>query len=315
MTLGAVDAAAIADQFGLGSDAVLSGPTARGELGQVWRLATERGTWAVKEHFEPQPAAEAEAHAAFQDLVRAAGVPAPAVVRTPSGDVIVPLGSSTARVYEWVDLRDADTNLDPLLVGAAVAAIHRVRAHSSEAVHRWYTEPVGATSWDELVQRSRAARAPFAEQLAVACDELVASERLLESPAALQICHCDLFADNLRSTTAGDVCIIDWENCGSADPSQELAVVLFEFGRDTTTRARALYEAYIDSGGPGRVTGRGSFSMAIAQLGHIGERACRHWLDATQTGARRAHSVEQIEEFLGAVISPALIDCLLDAIH
>jgi thiamine kinase-like enzyme len=38
----------------------------------------------------------------------------------------------------------------------------------------------------------------------------------------LQVCHCDLWADNVVGTPTGGVCVIDRENCGPADPSQEL---------------------------------------------------------------------------------------------
>ena len=83
------------------------------------------------------------------------------------------------------------------------------------------------------------------------------------------------------------MCVIDWENCGLADPSQELALVLFEFGLGNPERARALYGAYLDAGGPGRIDRRGNFSMLIAQLGHIGEDACERWLDPGESEAER----------------------------
>jgi hypothetical protein len=51
--------------------------------------------------------------------------------------------------------------------------------------------------------------------------------------------------------------------------------------------------------------------MAIAQLGHLGERACRLWLDLTHD---RARSTARVEEFLGEPITRQLIDRLLNAI-
>ena len=38
--------------------------------------------------------------------------------------------------------------------------------------------------------------------------------------------------------------MIDWENTGLADTSQELGLVLFEFGCGEPERARALYGSY-----------------------------------------------------------------------
>ena len=54
------DAAAIGDVFELGPNPVLTGPVARGEVGQVWKLTSEGAAWAVKEAFEPPHLTEAE---------------------------------------------------------------------------------------------------------------------------------------------------------------------------------------------------------------------------------------------------------------
>ncbi|HEX3088645.1 MAG TPA: phosphotransferase, partial [Ilumatobacteraceae bacterium] len=143
----------IADVYGLGNDPVLSGPVARGEVGQVWRLTTSRGSWAVKEPFEPPPPAEVDDDAAFQDVVAATGVSMPSVVRTQAGDVLVDVGSAAVRVYGWVDLLERDPWLDPATVGRIVASIHRVRYHGENPVDPWYTDPIGGERWDELIVR------------------------------------------------------------------------------------------------------------------------------------------------------------------
>lgn len=70
---------------------------------------------------------------------------------------------------------------------------------------------------------------PFAGRLADLLDELVPPESWIEPPQMLQTCHRGLWADNVLPTSDGGVCIIDWENSGSADPSQELGCVLLEF--------------------------------------------------------------------------------------
>jgi Ser/Thr protein kinase RdoA (MazF antagonist) len=306
--------AALVRHYSLGNDAILTGPVARGEQGQVWRLTTALGAWAVKELFVEQTPATARADAEFQDAVRAAGVPMPRVVRAADGDVLLDLDSDLVRVYEWVDLEEPDVELDPAEVGRIVAVLHRVRVSSSGPVDPWHTDPVGNDRWDELVPAITAAGAPFAGDLAAFRDELVALEELLEPPRDLQTCHCDLWADNVRKTPTGDLCVIDWENCGPADRSQELGMVLFEFGRDHAARARTLYGAYVDAGGTGRIDRRGNFSMAIAQLGHIAEADCERWLDPSFSSADRARSVARFDEFTSRPLTRAVIDALLDAI-
>jgi thiamine kinase-like enzyme len=174
-------------------------------------------------------------------------------------------------------------------------------------------DPVGADGWDELFRTLAEAKAPFARELRENRDELVALEELLEAPKNLQTCHRDLWADNVRSTPTGQLCVIDWENSGLADPSQEFCLVLSEFGYDNAERARTLWHAYLDAGGPGRIGRRADFSMVIAQIGHIGELACRGWLEATSE-VERDREAGRVAEFISRGLTLAIIDELLDAV-
>jgi Ser/Thr protein kinase RdoA (MazF antagonist) len=304
---------AIASVFGLDGEAVIEGPVARGEVGQVWRLTTPGGVFAVKEPFEPPSADEVDDDAAFQDLARAAGVPMPPVVRSADGRALVRVGERQVRLYGWVDLLPVDRALDPLAVGEVVAEIHRVVYHGSNGVDPWYTQPVGQERWDALIAQLAGAGAPFADRLAARRDELVALERLIDRPSVVQTCHRDLFADNVLATPGGGVCVIDWENSGLADPSQELALVLFDFAGTDHDRARALIEAYRANGGPGVIDRPQSFSMVIAQIGHIGELSCRRWLDPTRL-AERERNEGRIDEFLDDGIGLGVVESLLDAV-
>ena len=90
--------------------------------------------------------------------------------------------------------------------------------------------------------------------------------------------------------------------------------VLFEFGGESAHRARALSEAYVEAGGPGRVDRPGHFSMAIAQLGHIGEMACTTWLDPDEPTGERERAIGRAAEFTQTGLTRATIDALLDAL-
>lgn len=311
-----MDAAAIADRFALGTGAALSGgPVARGKQGEVWRLDTADGRWAVKVPFRLEDEKALRPAAEFQEAACAAGVPAPRIRRSTEGDLFAVVDGVQLRVYEWVDLGAPDPLLDPELVGAAVAATHQVpgaeRTAPVDDIDRWYFDAVGAPRWDELIAELHAEGAPFAGRLAAVRDELVGLESWLAPPAALRTCHRDLMADNLVATAAGGVCIIDWENSGPADPGQELAVALFEFGRTDPGRARALANAYADAGGPGRVTCRGDFSMLIAVLGHIAEIAATEWLRPDHDSRGRSHSEAWIAEMLDDQHTRERLDRLL----
>jgi aminoglycoside phosphotransferase (APT) family kinase protein len=313
-----VDGTEIARRFGLGGRARLSdGPVARGKQGLVWRLDTADGHWAVKAPLIPSSEDAVRLTTGFQEAAKVAGVPTPAVRRTVDGHVFADLGGTRVRVYEWVDLLPPDPGLDPALVGPVVAAVHQVPVTHVGPVDPWFQEPVGAGRWDELVDQLLQAGAPFADRLAGLRDELVALESWIEPPDVVSACHRDLWADNVLPTAAGGLCVLDWDNSGLADPSQELGYVLFEFARGDHGRARALRDAYRDAGGPGRVVRRGHFTMLIAQLGHITEIAATDWLEPNLRSPDRAgseawisevfddpHTRERLDDLLAAVATP-----------
>ena len=305
---------AIAAAFGLGGARSLTGPVARGVLGQVWRLETERGVWAVKETFEPLDEREAAEAAAFQEAATLAGVPTPRVVRTLAGEVMLERAGGQVRVYEWVELGKEDPLVDPGAVGCLLAAIHRLGFQGTNPLDPWYTDPVGAPRWYELADAMIGAGGPCAEELAAQCEELIALEGLLEPPRDLATCHRDLWACNVLPAPGGGLCVIDWDNCGLADPSQELATALFEFGAGDPARIRELYRSYAGAGGPGRVSRRGDFSMAIAQIGHIGEMGIAAWLAPGAPAGERDVWVPRIEEFVTLMLTRAQIDGILAAL-
>ncbi len=308
-----MDGSEVARQFALGGGARLSGgPVARGKQGVVWRLDTANGSWAVKVALNESSEEEARLSAGFQEAAYLAGVPTPQIRRTTDGCVFADVGGRLVRVYEWVDLEAPDTGLDPALVGTVVARIHGVEINDPRPLHPWYYQPVGAGRWDEVVEQAWAGGAPFAGRLAELRDELVALESWIEPPGAVRTCHRDLWADNVLPTAGGGLCVIDWENSGSANPSQELACVLFEFGRSDPGRARALIAAYQDAGGPGHVDRPGHFSMLIAQLGHITEMAAMDWLQPNPRSPDRADSTAWIGEVLDDPHTRSRLRDLLD---
>ena len=130
-----------------------------------------------------------------------------------------------------------------------------------------------------LLKASRAAGAPYVDRLAEQLPHLVEVESILAPMQPKQVCHLDLWADNLRRTSDGGLCVIDFDNCGPADPSRELAMVLVEF----------------------------------AELHHIGHRHLTMWL-ATKDPEARARSLAGIEEFLGQPLRMDDVDRLVAAV-
>jgi Ser/Thr protein kinase RdoA (MazF antagonist) len=284
-------AAQVADRFDLGPDARLEVEAARGEQGQVRRLVTAAGTFAVKESFAAVDADEAQRTAEFQAACHDAGAACPRPLPDVDGRFLAQIGGLPIRVQTWVDVHDPYPMLDPALVGAALARLHRVTVPAQTGPHWWGTDPVGATEWRALVKAAKGAGAPFAPRLGALVPDLLAMEELLTPMAGVQWCHLDLWADNLRGTPDGGVCAIDFDNAGPGDPSRELAMVLFEFARSGADRVQALLAAYQAEGGPGRVTRAEDFGLTIAQLHHIGRYQVLGWLHARDPEARaRAHA-------------------------
>ena len=289
---------------------------ARGEQGRVWRLVTGAGIFAVKDLVVRQLPADAAADVGYQEAVlatRTLQIPRP--VRTAAGDVLLDVAGHQVRVYEWVDLLPTDTALEPALIGATLAAVHRIRHEPAGPLHWWYTDPVGAERWTLLLAAAKAAQAPFVEALELEIPHLLRLEALLETPRNLQNCHRDLWADNILPTPGGGVCVIDWENCGLADPAQEIPMVLLDFGVGDPLRTAELYRSYEDAGGPARIRGLAAFTMVIAQFGHFWEAAVEHYLRPHAADEDRAHSLERIAELLTMPLRVKHLEQMLDIIE
>jgi Ser/Thr protein kinase RdoA (MazF antagonist) len=305
----------VARTFGLGPRVASMQLAGRGEQGQVWRLDTDRGPVAVKELLVRQDEQDAEASVRFQEAVLAAGtVAVPRPIRTSSGRALAQVGPHQVRAYGWVDLLPVDQTLDPVLVGATLAAVHQVHPAPARPLHPWYTEPVGAERWERLLQDAREAGAPFAAGLAEEIPTLLQLEALMEAPRMLQNCHRDLWADNMLPMPGGGVCVIDWESCGLEDPAQELPMVLLDFAVGDAGRLHDLYDAYVDAGGPGRLHGRGDFTMVIAQFGHFWESAVAAYTTPGAAEQTRAHSLGRVEMLLAQPLRPYHLDEVLDTV-
>jgi Ser/Thr protein kinase RdoA (MazF antagonist) len=303
----------LAERFALGAGAMLEGPVARGQLGQVWRLWTDVGRFAVKEWFAGADAEVAGRDAEFSELARTAGVFTPAVIRTTAGEVTAHIDGTTVRVSEWVDLRPRTRSLDPAEVGATVARLHTVGQPAPGPVDRWFSEGFGPVPWCALLEHLVDEGAPFVDDLAPLVGPLIEAESVMEQHEAPILCHRDLWADNVLPTADGRICVIDFENLGPADPSQELAMVLFEFTAHDADRARALHEAYVDAGGPARVTRPGHFTMLLAMQAHISHLAASRWV-GEKDRVERLRLEGWFREMLEDPVTLPQIEAILDAI-
>lgn len=301
--IAATSADTLAGRYGLGDRPRLEGPVARGQLGQVWRLTTTGGSYAVKEWFAGPDLEATRLDAEFSELARAAGVVTPRVVRTVTGDVTTSIDGALIRVHEWVELQAPTRKLDPSQVGETLARLHLAAPPSHEPVERWFSEGFGRAAWCALHERLVEEGAPFAAALGSHLEALLKVEAVMEPHESPILCHRDLWSDNVLTTADAHVCIIDFENLGPADPSQELAMVVYEFGDDDPGRARTIHEAYVAAGGPGRVSRPAHFTMLIAEVGHICHLAASRWIGEEDPDERR-----RLDEWLRrALVDPVTL--------
>jgi aminoglycoside phosphotransferase (APT) family kinase protein len=238
----------------------------------------------------------------------------PAVVRGVDGSVVADVGGAQVRVYEWVDVQLTDRRLEPGELGRVLAAIHLVAVPTDQAVDGWYVEPVGGEMWQETLVRLRREDAPFVDRLAAVLPDVLEAETILRSPRRVQVCHRDLWADNVRRTPGGGLVVLDWENSGPGDVNGELGCALFEYGLGEPDRMRSLYTACLEAGGPGRLADRGDLTMLVAQLGNIARVGCERWLTSS-TAEGRARNADWVAEFLDEPVTVRAVDRILLAVH
>jgi aminoglycoside phosphotransferase (APT) family kinase protein len=234
-------------------------------------------------------------------------------LRTVDGAVLADIDGTQVRLYEWVDVLSAERRLDPATFGQLLAAIHAVHVPTDKAVDDWYVDPVGAEAWQELLVRLRLAAAPFVDRLTALLPAIVEAEGILTGPRRVQVCHRDLWADNVRRAPGGGLVVLDWENCGPGDVNGELGCALFEYGLGEPGRMSALHHAYRDAGGPGRLDDRGDLTMLVAQSGHIARVGCERWLKSS-TQEERTGNAAWVGEFLDEPVTVETVDRILLAV-
>jgi Ser/Thr protein kinase RdoA (MazF antagonist) len=316
--MSAATAAAVASSYGLGAPVRDPMYAARGELGRIWRLDTEHGSWAVKELLVPMAEAAAGEDVAFQLAALAAGIPLPRPWRTGDGRVVLPACEAASpwslRVYEWADLV-AGPVATGAEIGALAARLHRLAPPSPHPLEAWFSEPLGEAGWRALLGWARRENAHWAERLDRWLPDLIALDAVIvpPDPATLKTCHRDLNTENVRRGADGSLVVLDWENSGPAQPERDLAAVVWDLAADASPAgALAAYQAYQAVGGPARVTVTGDFSIAAAVQGHLLELYGRRALDPDESEENASRARDRLDHMLGQPLTPARIGQLLE---
>jgi Ser/Thr protein kinase RdoA (MazF antagonist) len=292
---------------------VSAGP--RGALGQIWRLEVGPARYALKEIFaEPPSEARIAMELAFAARAARAGVRLPASHPDRAGRHLLTTPAGVwLRLYDWVDLTALDRTAPgtPAEVGALLARLHRcapaVAAESDgRPPDRWYDRVPAAHEWAAVTGSAAGWAGRLADRLAT-LPELTAAVAPAD-PADLILCHRDLHPENVLADPTGAPVVVDWDNLGPAAPGRELAAALFDWYCDGPAAdldaMRAMHDAYVAEGGPGRITGPADFSMVVAcRLNFLLVQA-RVALDGRAEPRHRAWAEREIDEALRILPTP-----------
>jgi Ser/Thr protein kinase RdoA (MazF antagonist) len=289
---------------------------ARGELGRIWRLETDRGPWAVKELLRYDAAKvrdAAKADVAFQEVALAAGVPMPRPIRSVAGEVLTDVGEAgrerLVRIYSWVELARRDAAPSLVDVASILGRLHAVAPRDDRSMDGWFVTPPPAATWAGRMAAAESAGVTWAAALAglvPVIHETLAATRPLR-PGASITCHLDFNPENVLVDLDGRPVVVDWENSGPAPASQELASAVAEFVHEAAETASFL-AAYEAAGGTGRLVDRTSFAMTAIVQANLVETYSRQALDPSESDEDQARAAHWIDEIAAQAFTVERVD-------
>lgn len=267
MTAGSAETARwVADNFGLVRVRSMEW-VARGAVGEVHRLVTDTGAYAVKRAFwreDPDGVVESRARheVAFVERCLGAGLLAPRPVLARDGSVLVRDASGTGwRVHVFAPGVVPDRSD---LAARAVAV---------------------GTEW---APRMRARAAEFGELGARA------TSVPLRSPV---LCHRDLKANNTLVERDGTRWLLDWDDVGAHDPAREVGTVLLHHVPDEAALG-LLAAAYGAAGGAPLPEGPELFASGVAVWLNVLAGQVGVLLDAEAEPEHRAFALPKVRGLL-----------------
>jgi len=225
-----VTAEQIADSFDLGTPLRPMAEAARGwgGLNVVYRLDTNRGSWAVKAMVRELD----DLHAERLEIELAAwerGISMPRPVVGPDGQACAGIDGTTYRCHEWVAGRakenEGTTAAEAEQMGYLVASLHGLALPFSPRFDEQHDQHADAT-WASLAEAGAARGAVWAGRLVDELDTVagLASDAQRTSARSIRegriASHRDLNAHNVLFGPAG-LSLIDWDGAGPIVPVQE----------------------------------------------------------------------------------------------
>jgi len=305
------------DAFNLGTPRQAVASVARGAMGEIFEVVTDRGRYALKQLFGWNDGSGARQEMTFTARARAAGVLVPAEVVGLDGEPVAVVRGTRFRAYEWFDLGAAFvppvTVAVATSVGTITGTLHTIAIETDQDVDPWYTTPPTSDRLHSLADQANAEHRAWAGALAdvlPALLDLAASVRQIER-TNVRWCHRDLHPSNLLPRVGGDVAVLDWENLGPLGTAQEVGSQLISWctdGRHASADAvTGFLHGYRRVDGPPLTVARDTFTTAVATwlnfLAIQGEAA----LYAETPPEHRAFAEQQLQQLLSRPLTAALL--------
>ena len=290
-------------------------PAADGAMGRVWRLDTNGESHAVKELYWAQDVSTEEAAAApqvqFCETARAAGVVAPANMRTTSGQYIIALpedlGGRLVRAYEWVEGRPVTSDDAGVAAwaGHTQAIIERLAVPvGDQEVDPWSYRAPTKDAWDALASRCAEAQQPWADRLRRTIPQFIASADLVRPPdtAQLIVVHTDFQPQNVLVDGEGGFVLLDWDDSGPSTRSRALGELINSWHLHGTVvdheGIRQTLTSYRAAGGTASISEVADFGGAICGYLNYVHGQAELSLDHSQPDNLRIDAGQRMPELL-----------------
>jgi Ser/Thr protein kinase RdoA (MazF antagonist) len=305
-------------------------PTADGAMGRVWRLDTDRKSYAVKELYWGDDAATEEAAVASQvqfcETARAAGVAAPANLRTPSGQYIIALplelGGRLVRAYEWIQgrpVRSPDASV-AAWAGHTQSILERLAVPAGDQeVDPWFYRAPTKDTWDALASRCAEAQQPWADRLRRTIPQFVALADQVHPPdtAELIITHTDFQPQNVLVDTDERCVLLDWDDSGPSTRPRALGELINNWHIHGTTvdheGIRHTLTSYRAAGGTSHISEVADFGGAICGYLNYVHGQAELSLDHSQPGNLRIEAGHRMPYLLNPLPISTSEEALLAA--
>ena len=274
----------------------------------MWRLETERGTFAVKEMATEWPPARVERAFVLERAAFEAGIPMPAAVVNPAtggciGEIARPDGvRANVRVHAWVEgegLRRIVYGTEYAgRVAGVIARIHALDITGGETIAEALAVG-GDEHWSALAEEVERSAAEWRWELRGLLPVVHDLEMYIESahgdPTPLIMGHRDADQKNWMKTPGGELLPVDWDAAGPVHPRHEVANLALTWagvhlGEPDWKVVRAWIAAYREAGGELQRIETGDLAeFVIVTLGWF-EYNARRAIGASDDAERKAAS-------------------------